>query len=74
MGDGKKSVLMVYTSNDKLGDTGEKTGWYLPEAAHPYAVFMAAGFSITHASILGGIAPGEAPKLTHTLAPLAFPP
>jgi len=48
---------MVYTSNDKLGNTGEKTGWYLPEAAHPYTVFKTAGYTITHASIQGGVAP-----------------
>mmetsp|Transcript_27224 Transcript_27224/g.29339 ORF Transcript_27224/g.29339 Transcript_27224/m.29339 type:complete len:117 (+) Transcript_27224:169-519(+) len=52
-----KRMLMVFTSNDKLGDTGDKTGWYLPEAAHPYAAFKAAGFDITHASIKGGVAP-----------------
>jgi len=52
-----KRILMVYTSHDKLGETEEKTGWYLPEAAHPYAAFKAAGYVITHASPLGGIAP-----------------
>ena len=57
MVDSAKRVLMVYTSNDKLGETGEKTGWYLPEASHPYAVFKAAGYTITHASIKGGVAP-----------------
>jgi len=50
-------MLMVFTSNDKLGDTGKKTGWQLPEAAHPYAAFKAAGFVITMASIKGGVAP-----------------
>jgi len=52
-----KRMLMVFTSNDKLGDTGKKTGWQLPEAAHPYAAFKAAGFVITMASIKGGVAP-----------------
>lgn len=53
----KKSVLMVFTSNDKLGEHGEQTGWYLPEAAHPYTEFTAAGFTCTFASIKGGVAP-----------------
>jgi len=52
-----KRMLMVFTSNDKLGDTGKKTGWQLPEAAHPYAAFKDAGFVITMASIKGGVAP-----------------
>jgi len=60
MVDSAKRVLMVYTSHDKLGETEEKTGWYLPEAAHPYAVFKAAGYTITHASPKGGVAPLDA--------------
>ena len=34
-----------------------QTGWYLPEAAHPYAEFIAAGHNVTFASIAGGVAP-----------------
>jgi putative intracellular protease/amidase len=52
-----KRVLMVLTSHSKLGATGEDTGWYLPECAHPYFVFQDAGFAITIASIAGGVAP-----------------
>jgi len=52
-----KSVLMVLTSNDVLGETGEQTGWYLPEVAHPHQVFTEAGFKLTYASIKGGVAP-----------------
>jgi len=52
-----KNILMVLTSNDKLGDSGKPTGWYLPECAHPYAVFKAAGFTMTFASPKGGLAP-----------------
>jgi len=52
-----KSVLMVLTSNDKLGDLDEQTGWYLPEVAHPYDEFSAAGYSMTFASPKGGVAP-----------------
>jgi putative intracellular protease/amidase len=53
---GAKRVLMVFTSVDK-DSKGNATGWYLPEAAHPYDVFKAAGFAVTLASIKGGKAP-----------------
>ena len=52
-----KHVLMVLTSNDKLGDTGKQTGWYLPEVAHPYDVFKKAGLKMSFASPKGGAAP-----------------
>jgi putative intracellular protease/amidase len=48
------SVLMVLTSHDQLGDTGRSTGWYLPEAAHPWKAFLAAGFDVSFVSPLGG--------------------
>lgn len=51
-----KKVLLVCTSVDKFPD-GSPTGWYLPEAAHPYQVFKAAGLEVTWASIAGGEAP-----------------
>ncbi|ERT02496.1 uncharacterized protein SPSK_05530 [Sporothrix schenckii 1099-18] len=51
------TVLVVLTSHDKLGDTGKKTGWYLPEFAHPYDEFVDAGFDVTVASPKGGEAP-----------------
>ncbi|HYQ26663.1 MAG TPA: hypothetical protein VER04_05565, partial [Polyangiaceae bacterium] len=39
-----KRVLIALTSHDKKGTTsGEPTGAYLPEIAHPHAVFVAAG-------------------------------
>jgi len=56
----KLKVLMVVTSNDKLGKTGEQTGYYLPEAAHPYTVFHDAGVEMTWASPKGGVAPVDA--------------
>jgi len=45
-------VLMVYTSVSKFPD-GEPTGWYLPEAAHPYYKFLEAGWSVDFCSISG---------------------
>ena len=50
-------VLMVLTSHDKLGATGEKTGFWLEEFAAPYYVFKNAGAQITLASPLGGRPP-----------------
>ncbi|MFS8185144.1 type 1 glutamine amidotransferase domain-containing protein [Pseudovibrio denitrificans] len=51
------NVLMVLTSHDKLGNTGEKTGFWLEELAAPYYVFKDAGASITLASPAGGQPP-----------------
>lgn len=52
-----KKILMVLTSHDKLGDTDEKTGFWLEEFAAPYYVFKDAGIEITLASPLGGQPP-----------------
>jgi putative intracellular protease/amidase len=48
------TILMVLTSHDRLGDTGRRTGWYLPEAAHPWRAFVDAGFEVEFASPRGG--------------------
>jgi len=50
-------ILMVLTSHDTLGDTGEKTGFWLEEFAAPYYVFKDAGAQITLASPKGGQPP-----------------
>lgn len=50
-------VLMVLTSHDKLGDTGEKTGFWLEEFAAPYYVLKDAGAEIILASPKGGQPP-----------------
>ncbi|HEY5672081.1 MAG TPA: type 1 glutamine amidotransferase domain-containing protein [Malonomonas sp.] len=50
-------ILMVLTSHDKLGNTGEKTGFWLEEFAAPFYVFKDAGAKITLASPLGGQPP-----------------
>jgi putative intracellular protease/amidase len=44
------NVLMVLTSHDQLGDTGEKTGFWLEEFAAPYYELADAGATITLAS------------------------
>jgi len=51
------NILMVLTSHDRLGDTGEKTGFWLEEFAAPYYVLKEAGASITLASPKGGQPP-----------------
>ena len=50
-------ILMILTSHDRLGDTGEKTGFWLEEFAAPYYVFKDAGAEITLASPQGGQPP-----------------
>ena len=50
-------ILMVLTSHDKLGDTGDKTGFWLEEFAAPYYVLKDAGHEITLASPAGGKPP-----------------
>jgi len=52
-----KKVLFVLTSHDKLGDTGKKTGFYLPELTHPFKVLNDAGINIDFISPKGGEAP-----------------
>lgn len=50
-------ILMVLTSHDQLGDTGNKTGFWLEEFAAPYYSFIDAGAEVTLASPKGGQAP-----------------
>lgn len=50
-------ILMVLTSHNQLGDTGEKTGFWLEEFATPYYAFKDAGAEITLASPKGGQPP-----------------
>ena len=50
-------VLIVLTSHDKLGNTGEKTGFWLEEFAAPYYVLKDAGADIVLASPKGGQPP-----------------
>ena len=50
-------VLMVLTSHSSLGDTGEKTGFWIEEFATPYYVLADAGAEITIASPKGGQPP-----------------
>ena len=50
-------VLIVLTSHDELGNTGEKTGFWIEEFAAPYYVLADAGVDVTLASPKGGQPP-----------------
>ncbi|HWX66410.1 MAG TPA: type 1 glutamine amidotransferase domain-containing protein [Rhodanobacter sp.] len=50
-------ILLVLTSHDQLGHTGEKTGFWLEELAAPYYAFVDAGAQVTLASPQGGQPP-----------------
>jgi putative intracellular protease/amidase len=50
-------ILIVLTSHSQLGNTEEKTGFWIEEFATPYYLFKDAGASITLASPKGGQPP-----------------
>lgn len=50
-------ILMVLTSHDTLGNTGQKTGLWLEEFAAPYFAFLDAGVDVTVASPKDGKPP-----------------
>jgi len=58
-----QKILLVLTSHSQLGDTGKKTGFWLPELTHPYYAFKKAGYLIDVASIQGGVAPVDSKSL-----------
>ena len=50
-------ILIVLTSHDQLGDTGETTGYWYEELAAPYYRFLGRGAEVTLASPRGGKPP-----------------
>jgi putative intracellular protease/amidase len=50
-------ILIIATSRENLGNSGEKTGIWLEELAAPYYIFKEAGADITLASPIGGLVP-----------------
>lgn len=50
-------ILMVITSHDQLGDTGQPTGYWYEEVAAPYYRFTDAGMELVLASPAGGRPP-----------------
>jgi putative intracellular protease/amidase len=68
-------ILMVLTSHSELGNTGEKTGFWIEEFAAPYYVLADAGADITIASPKGGqppIDPKSEQKDAQTAATIRF--
>ncbi|MBO9203030.1 MULTISPECIES: type 1 glutamine amidotransferase domain-containing protein [Niastella] len=53
----EKKILFVVTSHAQKGATGQSTGYYLAEVAHPWDVLHAAGYEIDFVSPKGGKAP-----------------
>lgn len=53
----KERILIATTSHSTKGSTGQPTGAYLSEVAHPYDVFVGAGFEVDLASVQGGEIP-----------------
>ena len=51
------AILMILTSHDTLGDTGQKTCFWLEEFAAPYYVFRDAGLEVVLATPAGGQPP-----------------
>jgi putative intracellular protease/amidase len=58
-----KKVLVVLPSHDQLGNTGQKTGFWLEEFTDPYYKFIDSGYEVTIASPRGGKPPVD-PKST----------
>lgn len=61
---GTEKVALILTSHDSLGDTGKPTGFYLPEAAHPWKVLSDAGYAVDLVSVRGGRPPMTGEDLT----------
>ena len=51
------NLISKLTSHDQLGDTGEKTGFWLEEFAAPYYRLLDAGAEVTLSSPAGGQPP-----------------
>jgi len=61
-----KTICVIVSNNNKeIGpENGKwKTGWYLPEVAHPIAVFKKSGIKLIFASPTGGNAPCDESSL-----------
>jgi len=52
----KTKVIIMVTNVSEL-KKGKPTGWYLPEVAHPYYIFLHHGIEVIFASPKGGFAP-----------------
>lgn len=59
-----KQIAIILTNHAELGDTGKATGFYLGEAAHPWAAFREVGYDVVFASPQGGLAPIDPSSMT----------
>ncbi|MEU8662047.1 type 1 glutamine amidotransferase domain-containing protein [Actinoplanes philippinensis] len=57
------TILIGLTSHGDLGGL-RTTGYYLPEAAHPWKVFTDAGYTVEFASVAGGEPPVDGADLS----------
>lgn len=64
----KEKILFVLTSHGIKGKTGEKTGFHLSEAAHPWKVLNDAGYEVDFVSPQGGKPPVEAFDLSDPIS------
>ena len=53
------AVLLALTSHDRKGESGEPTGFYVPEAAHPWDILTRAGVGVGFVSVQGGAPPQD---------------
>lgn len=49
----KKRILIIASNANAIGPNNRRTGTFLPEVAHPYAVFDKAGYQIDFATLSG---------------------
>jgi putative intracellular protease/amidase len=59
----KNRILMIVTSNSRMGDSGKTTGLWAEEFAVPYYALTDAGADVVIASPAGGAAPIDATSL-----------
>ena len=53
----KKKVLFIITSASTIGPKNRKTGYFLPEVAHPHHEFIKSGYEVDFVSLEGGEPP-----------------
>ncbi|HYY10672.1 MAG TPA: type 1 glutamine amidotransferase domain-containing protein [Kineosporiaceae bacterium] len=58
-----KKILIALTSHDDLAGL-RRTGYYLPEVAHPWRVFTDAGYEVDLVSVAGGEPPMDGADLS----------
>lgn len=49
----KKKILIIASNAGTIGPHKRRTGTFLPEVAHPYAVFETAGYQVDFATLTG---------------------